>query len=229
MKGILSRPQRYWVLATAAILVCGCADYDQRLSGAARYEAAGAEKIAVVSFERVRPPDPSLSYVHSPLSGTFIRVCDGENGTEAIVEEQFVDRLKTSDSYLVIPSDKAGGVYKRMSALSFRASPREILRAAGKELGADLVVMGYLYCYRERKGYSYSVEQPASVAFSIHLIRVSDGAIVWNGLFDETQSSLMENVFHASSFFKGGGKWLTAEELSRQGVDELLKTFPRME
>lgn len=52
----------------------------------------------------------------------------------------------------------------------------------------------------KRKGMpSYSVEKPASVAFEIHLFRVSDGALVWKGRFDKTDS-LMEDVLQASAF-----------------------------
>jgi hypothetical protein len=103
------------------------------------------------------------------------------------------------------------------------------LRKVGKELEADGVIMGYVYRYRERKGYPYSVEKPASVAFGIYLIRVSDGALVWKGIFDRTQGSLMENILQVSSFLKHGGKWLTAEELSEVGVDKILKTFPDLQ
>jgi hypothetical protein len=64
------------------------------------------------------------------------------------------------------------------------------------------------------------------VAFDLHLVRVKDGTIVWRGSFDKTQSSLMENVFQFSSFFSGGGKWITAKELAEEGLAALLKTFP---
>jgi len=78
-------------------------------------------------------------------------------------------------------------------------------------------------------GYDYSVERPAAVAFEIHLIAVGDGRILWRGIFDKTQKSLMEDVFQASSFFKGGAKWLTARQLTKLGVDDIFKTFPGFE
>jgi hypothetical protein len=83
-----------------------------------------------------------------------------------------------------------------------------------------------VYRFRERKGFSLSVEKPASVAFEIHLIRVSDGAIVWRGIFDKTQASLMENLLQIASFIKEGAKWVTAKELAAEGMDEVLKDFP---
>ncbi len=90
----------------------------------------------------------------------------------------------------------------------------------------DAILVGYVFRYRERMGYPYSVEKPASVAFDLHLVRVKDGVIVWRGAFDRTQTSLMENIFQLSSFFSWGGKWVTAKELSAVGLAAILKTFP---
>jgi hypothetical protein len=86
--------------------------------------------------------------------------------------------------------------------------------------------MGYVYRYRERKGYSYSAEKPASVAFAIHLIRVNDGAIIWRGSFDKTQTSLMDYILQILSFYKNGGRCVTAKELTEEGMEEVLKKFP---
>jgi len=101
-----------------------------------------------------------------------------------------------------------------------------VLRKVGSELGAEGVVSGTVYRFRERKGVAYAVDQPASVAFEIHLLRVSDGALVWKGSFDRTQTSLMEDLLQAPSFYRGGGRWVTAEELAAEGMEQVLKTFP---
>ncbi|HLE18774.1 MAG TPA: hypothetical protein VI728_10875 [Syntrophales bacterium] len=98
-----------------------------------------------------------------------------------------------------------------------------------RRLLVALAVLCFLFRYRERKGYPYSVEKPASVAFDVHLIRVSDGIVAWRGAFDKTQSSLMENILQIASSFKTGGRWLTAKELTEEGVSEMLKTFPGIE
>jgi len=58
---------------------------------------------------------------------------------------------------------------------------------------------------------------------------VTDGAFVWKGIFDKTQRTLMENVFDVSTFIRGRGKWVTAEQLSEEGVDKILETFPGLE
>jgi hypothetical protein len=149
---------------------------------------------------------------------------------EKVLEAIFVEQLdKKRPKAPIIAGERVAGVYRRISSDSLTISLREVLREMGNELGAEGVVAGFLYRYRERKGVSYTVEQPASVAFEIHLLRVSDGALVWRGSFDKTQSSLMENMLQFASFFRGKGMWVTAEELTGEGVEQVLKTFPGLQ
>ena len=96
----------------------------------------------------------------------------------------------------------------------------------GKELNADAVLVGFVFRYREREGYAYSVNRPASLAFEVHLISLKEDNSIWEGSFDETQKSLSENVLKLYAFLKIGSKWLTADELAEQGVEEVLKKFP---
>jgi hypothetical protein len=89
-----------------------------------------------------------------------------------------------------------------------------------------MVVAGYLYRFRERKGESFAVEKPASVAFEIVMMRADSEEIVWRGLFDRTQKSLLEDIFQLASFLKGKGRWLKAEELLEDGIEQVMETFP---
>jgi len=164
-----------------------------------------------------------------PLCGSFVRVCDSPENSANIAETLFWQKLRLLKRYTVIPPDRVKGVYARVSAASLTSDQLEILKRTGKELDVDGVIAGYVFCYRERQGYSYSVEQPASVAMSVHLIRVSDGEIVWKGIYDKTQASLMENIFDVSSFIAEGGKWVAVEKLTELGINKILKTFPKGE
>ncbi len=125
----------------------------------------------------------------------------------------------------MIPEDKVDSVYKRISSESLKEPLLKILKKTGDELGADFLAVGYVYRYTDREGYKYSVKHPASVFFEIHLIKTSDGSIVWRGLFDKTQKSAMEDVFQISSLFK----WITARQLTEQGMNKIFKTFPNFE
>ena len=146
-----------------------------------------------------------------------------------MLETLFLKQLdKNKPKFGLIAGERVAGVFRRVSANSLKVPLRQVLRDVGSELGAEGVVGGYVYRFRERKGVSYAVEQPASVAFEIHLLRVSDGALVWRGNFDKTQSSLMEDLLQISSFYRGKGRWVTAEELTEEGMEQIMKTFPGM-
>lgn len=184
--------------------------------------------LAVIPFQPLLPEEGS-SMVICPLCGAGYSSGKIGRGAEKIVEEAFIDKLHDFKAIQIIPLEKVAAVYNRVRAETLKKPLLDILEKAGTELQADVVAVGYLYRYTERVGYDFSVERPASVAFEIHLIDVKDGSTIWHGVFDKTQKSLMEDVFQANSFFKGGGKWLTASQLAKQGIDEIFKTFPSFE
>ncbi|MDD5476017.1 MAG: hypothetical protein PHU03_05840 [Syntrophales bacterium] len=188
------------------------------------------ETIAIMPVQRILPEYSNQKFVRCPLSGAFLRTCGTPvKDAESDIEELFIEGLKSMRKYVLIPPDRVEGVYKRVKSASFKESLRDELRTTGEELGADAIVAGYLFCYLERKGYTYAAEQPASAVFSFHLIRVRDGAVIWGATFDKTQGSLMGNILDIRTFFMGGGKWITVRELSAHGIKELLNSFPERE
>ena len=190
--------------------------------------AKAAVKLAVLPFQAVMPEEGS-STVRCPVCGSVNSGGSIVKGAEKIVEELFTDKLSGLKDTEIISSERAAGVYRRIAADSLKKPLQEIIIKAGNELRADVLVTGFVYHYRERVGYDYSAEHPAWVAFEIHLISIKDGSTLWRGIFDKKQKSLMEDVFQASSFFRGGGKWLTARELTKLGIDEIFATFPDLE
>ncbi len=187
------------------------------------------DRIAVVPFQQMLPDESMSGTVHCPLCGITVTASAAEGNPERVLETLFLEQLdKNKPKFSLIAGERVAGVFRRVSADSLKTPLRQVLRDVGNELGAEGVVAGYLYRFRERKGVAYTVEQPASVAFEIHLLRVSDGALIWRGTFDKTQSSLMEDLFQFSSFYRGKGRWVTAEELTEEGLEQVLKTFPGM-
>jgi hypothetical protein len=185
------------------------------------------DSVAVAPFQKVAPEDSLSGAVRCPLCGMIVNATGSPGNPETTVETVFLEQLdEKRPKFNIIAGERVAGVFRRISTDSLTAPLRQVLRDVGTELGAEGIVAGYVYRFRERKGVSYAVEQPASVAFDIHLLRVSDGVIVWRGTFDKEQSSLMEDLFQFASFFRGKGKWLTAEELTGEGIEQLLNTFP---
>jgi hypothetical protein len=185
------------------------------------------QRIAVVPFRQVSPEERLGGAVRCPLCGAMFEAGPTAGSPETAVEALFLKQMQQGAPKVgIIAGDRAAGVFRRVSSVSLREPLRKVLREVGSELGAEGVVSGTVYRFRERKGGAYAVDQPASVAFEIHLLRVSDGALVWRGTFDRTQTSLMEDLLQAASFYRGGGRWLTAEELAAEGMEQVLKSFP---
>ncbi|MER3447855.1 MAG: hypothetical protein C4291_13955 [Candidatus Dadabacteria bacterium] len=93
---------------------------------------------------------------------------------------------------------------------------------AGKNLGADAVLIGNIFVYKEREGAELSIVSPASVAFGVQLINTANGGVIWETYFTETQKPLLENVAEIGKFIKRKGRWVTADEIAKEGVQEVV-------
>ncbi|MEA3470108.1 MAG: hypothetical protein U9R24_00120 [Thermodesulfobacteriota bacterium] len=221
---------RISLLVCLSVFISGCAsNRDVVTKSFYRQGDLNINKIGIIPFQKVVSEDPSRKFMKCPLCGTVLRTCELKNSPEITVEELFTNELRSRGRYIIMSSERTRGIYTRISSSSFKALPQEVFKEVGRELGIDGIIAGYVFCYRERKGYPWSVERPASVVFSVHLIRVDDGALVWRGTFDKTQSSLMEDLLNIGSFIRQGGKWVTARKLSEEGVEGILETFPGLD
>ena len=186
------------------------------------------KRLAVIAFQPLLPAEGSAMVV-CPLCSAGFSSGKIEKGAEKLVQESFIDKLRDFNKVKVLPPEKVMVVYNRVVKESLKKPLVDVLAQVGAELQADIIVVGYVYRYTERIGYDFSAEHPASVAFEIRLLNVKDGSTIWRGVFDKTQKSLMEDIFQASSFFKGGAKWLTASQLAKLGMDKIFETFPSFE
>ena len=97
--------------------------------------------------------------------------------------------------------------------------------ALGKAVQADGVIYGVVQTYRERVGADYAAASPAKVAFSLHLVALNNGQVIWSARFEREQQSLTENVFEVYDFIKHQGRWLMAHEIAQQGVEQSVKNL----
>ena len=206
-------------------VLVGCSSTTPVRTTQASKEPVVLKRIAVVPFEKLTSSDASR-IARCPVSGTVFTTCDMPQNADLTVQEFFVGKLEKSGRFSVIPPYQSEAVYQKVKGDQAKASVTQQLQRTGKALEVDGVVAGYVSCFRERVGYKYSAERPASVTFGVYLIRVSDGEMVWGNVYEKTQQSFSENVLQASTFFSRGLKWVTAEELAEDGIDEMLKSFP---
>ena len=67
------------------------------------------------------------------------------------------------------------------------------------------------------------MERPASVGFHVHLF--DENGLVKVFVFDETQRPLSENIFGFFTFLRRKARWITVEELGREGVGKAVSFF----
>lgn len=101
-----------------------------------------------------------------------------------------------------------------------------VIQMARDRFGADVVVMGSVYRWRERSGEAMGTLTPASVGFEVKVYTAADGKLFRGLIFDHTQVALGENALTAAQYPGGGTRWLTAEELARWGASQIVRTLP---
>jgi len=147
-------------------------------------------------------------------------------GSQNTLTRLLYQKIETIGTFKVFPLEKMEEVLSNWDKKLFEKKPIPSSIQLGKELNIDFILVGFLFRFEERIGSSLGVEKPASVGFDVHLLRLRDAKIVWQGKFDETQRPLSEDLFKIGSFFRRKAQWLTAEELASVGMDEMLKKLP---
>ena len=229
MKTCVTQPGKACLLLAIAVALWGaaaCASRPGVAAGVPVKETAVLKRIAVLPFAEISPDETSGRSGRCPVCGALFSAEAMPEGATGVVEDAFVRRIGTGGKFDLVPSERTQAVYQRLEAATLKQTPLQVLRAAGQDLAVEGIVAGYVYRFRERRGYPYAAERPASVAFEVHLIRVSDGVSVWRGIYDHTQASLMENILHAASFYREKGRWVSAAELTDEGMEGVLQTFP---
>jgi len=174
-----------------------------------------------------------IERVEDRARGAFCPICKGmiQRGNVAFGSQNTLTRLlyqKMEDvgTFKVLPFEKVEEAFSQIDRSQFELTPLRSSIRLGKTLSVDFIFVGVLFRFEERIGSSIGAEKPASVGFDVHLIRMKDEKMVWTAKFDETQRPLSENLLKMGSFVRRKGSWLTAEELSSVGMDEMLRRFP---
>ncbi len=100
------------------------------------------------------------------------------------------------------------------------------LRAIGQATGCGGVLGTTLSRYRQRVGSELSAETPAAVSFSMNLVGVEKGVVLWSTSFDEAQEALFDNIFTYKKSKSRGFKWITVQDLTQRGVQSRLDELP---
>jgi len=212
-------------LAVATFCISGCA-LNGKMAGPGTGESQEINTVVVMPFEVASHRHDLGRSLRCSICGAVFQGGPVKKDADIYMSHQLVAWMKENTSFSIIPARTARAVRSSMLSEEMSLSDHRLSVEIGKRLEADAIMSGTVYRFQERVGTSLSVDAPASVAFGIHLVRVSNGHLMWVGRFDETQHSLSEDLFRWRTFFQRGGGWLTAEELASFGFQEVMATFP---
>jgi len=192
-----------------------------------RLEGVTIRKVAVLPVKNMYATYGDGVSFRCPLCGRSFIIGEVSPDADKFLTQQIYSLLKSRENLEVIPPGRAVGVQSMLLFNAPKELPElELLMETGKELEVDAVVLGRVYRFVQRAGTGFAAKSPASVSFSLLLVNSTDGSLLWEGHFTETQRSLFENLFKAGTFFKRKMRWLTAEELAVYGLKDMLQSFP---
>jgi hypothetical protein len=181
--------------------------------------------LAILPFHIHRGEEPGR-LANCPICRGTIQKGEILSGSQNTLTRLLQQKIETMGAFEILPLEKVEKAFSEIERGQFELKPMRSFIQLGKTLDMDFIFIGILFRFEERIGSHIGAEKPASVGFDVHLIRLRDEKMVWKGKLDETQRPLSENLLKIGSFFRRKASWLTAEELSSVGMDEMLKGFP---
>jgi hypothetical protein len=184
------------------------------------------QKIGVMPFFKGKRSDDRGESVTCPLCELYFVSENIKDGAERALTGYVQNALERRHRGKVIALDEVSRVYQEIPRDNAKDTPWSLAQKAGEALGADLMIVGTLWRYRDRVRDPMGPGRGASVAFDVYLIEVPGGKTLWKARFDETQRPLTEDIRAGRVLLKKGVKWLSADELARYGVEEVFKKSP---
>lgn len=96
----------------------------------------------------------------------------------------------------------------------------------GRETGVDAILIPTISRFKQRKGTTMAVDTPAAASFRLRLISIKTGHVLWVGSFDETQQSLMGDLFSIGKVFDRGMKWITVGDMVQTALKNKINECP---
>ena len=177
---------RLAVVATLVFLLGACASQGPVVRKQGNLDAI--DKVAILPFENMSALHGSGTSVRSPITGRVFVTGPVVNRSDQFLTAQLVTHVGRDTGFRIIPSRDAAAIMDGLSERQGREWPRRRLVArTGQRLGADAVLMGHVYRFRDRTGTGAASESPSSVAFDIYLIDSQKEQILWSAFYDYTQ------------------------------------------
>jgi hypothetical protein len=95
----------------------------------------------------------------------------------------------------------------------------------GRKADVDLLVVPQIIHWQERDGGEAGVAQGASIKAEFYLIDIARARLLKRSVFEEQQIGLVDNLLTVDKFFKRKGRWVSATELTQEGMRKAIKEF----
>lgn len=188
------------------------------LSGCARTTAQiPAEDLLPIKTIIVLPVEIDPDGQDKQTSKEILLLEKGQKLVDTMLAEYFTGR---EDITLITPGQR-NSLDKDMTRNRTAAAV-----TIGRAKKADAVLLSTLHRFTEREGSEYSIISPASVAFDYKLILAETGQTLCSGAFNETQQPLLNDMFQFFKKARRGFRWLSAEELARDGIAQKIPNCP---
>ncbi len=163
---------------------------------------------------------PTRTPVVTTNSITYTEAEELERGAK-FVESVLAEKLNGSQVPRIIAASNVEGVVTEVAGGNVG-----MMRFVAQELNCKSLLVSKVLKYKQRNGGEYSVDSPASVALEMQIFDVDRNSILWSSTFNETQQTLLSNIFSFTKAQSRGFKWISVEELTRQGINERLTECP---
>ncbi len=140
-------------------------------------------------------------------------------GAGETVTAELVGQMALAGGWQVVPETDVTDALQKLPPVT-AGNQQTTAVALGKKLTADVVLIGSVDKFKERVGVAYAAQSPASVEFTLQLVGVQSGQVVWTARFARSQKALTENAFNLMSFIKSEGRWVKAHEIAQEGIQE---------
>ena len=144
------------------------------------------------------------------------------SGAEEKITDMVYTNLKLRPGLKTISPNQIAKVLTKKNHKLSKSQNRQLARELGKELSLDAIIVGQVRVFRERAGQKFAA-LPAAVGFDVQVINAQDGTAIWAGDFFEEQKPFTQDF---KGMLERGGKWVTAEELARSGVKQVMQRLP---
>jgi len=211
-----SRMRCLVVLSMLAALGLACASRS-RTSAVPPRSASAVGAVAVIPFRVGGELDPAASFAERRDVPTVPE--DGGDQIAVTLGRQLARRgVVVSDSAAVRQATPPPGTSRYDPAMAMRVA---------KAVGARLAVLGALTRYTQREGSAWGARTPATVWYQAVLIDAATGNVIDRARFEYTQQPLSQNVLELPRFLRGGGRWVTREEMLDGALDETAAQLAR--